>query len=558
MKNGVKRFVLPSVLLISVLALLATFFGAKSTSATTYYVAANGSDSNDGTSKTTPWQHAPGMSTATGVASSATINPGDSLIFRGGDTWHFGNSALAPFAGYKNGAWSFTSSGTFADCNLNASAGPIATTSCIYIGVDQTWFSGSSWARPQFNMDNPITNTSPTSCLFEDSNFTLLNFSGQYLIIDNFEILGYCWNKTNLFDSVVSIGTNDEIKNSYWHGWSMGATATGCGSCDSDEYWAIGGNAIGSWPNYVRIDHNIFDGSDSTYGNLPVAPGNATGGIFLTGGEIDHNVLNHCSNGMKYYATILIHDNFFENMSEPIAGGTHGNVMEWSPTNYTVSTYYYNNVVRETNEGETIDMYPGAASSSKYGYIFNNVMTGPNANPTNCYMVEGDAAGGAGLTQVFNNTNDSPCIIRSLRGSSTGVYQNNHLIGFLGFSGEGGFAGMTTNTNNGNEILQSESAANAQGYVRGNDYAPTLGNNATVGKGANLTSLCNGMDNNVAMSACKLGIAGVTYITLNHTAVDIAPSARPANGPWDVGAYQYSGNSASKPVPPTGLQVIVQ
>jgi len=549
-----KRFIFASVLLTSVLALLATFLAPKSASATTYYVAANGSDSNNGTSKATPWLHAPGMSTATGVASSATFNPGDSIIFRGGDAWHFGNSALTPFAGYENGAWSFTSSGTSANCNVNASMGTIDTTSCIYIGVDKSWFSGSSWARPQFNMDNPITNTSPSSCSYDDSAFNLINFSGQYVIIDNLEILGYCWNATTLFASVVSISTNEEMKNSYWHGWSMGATATGCTSCDSDEYWAIGGSGVSSWPNYVRIDHNVFDGSDSTYGNLPVGSGNATGGIFLTGGEIDHNVLNHCSNGMKFDTAILIHDNLFENMSEPPVLGTHGNVIEWGPTNYTVSTYYFNNIVRATNEGETIDMYPGAATSSKAAYIFNNVMTGPNANPTNCYMVEGDGTGGPGPTQVFNNTSDGPCIIRSLRGSSAGVYQNNHLIGFSGFSGNGGFANMTTNTDHGNEVSQTESAANAQGYVNGNNYAPTLISNATVGAGANLTSICNGMDNAVAMAACKLGIAGVTYNATNHTVVDNSPSARPVNGPWDEGAYQFSAGSTIQPTPPTGLK----
>ena len=553
-----KRLVLTSILLISVLALLTSFSAAGGALATTYYVAANGSDSNSGTSKTAPWQHAPGMSTATGLASSTTINPGDSIIFRGGDAWHFGNSVLTPFTGYKDGAWSFTSSGTSVNCNLNASAGTIVTTSCIYIGVDQTWFSGSSWARPQFNMDNPITNASPSSCVYDDSIITPIVFNGQYLIIDNLEILGYCWNVTTVFGQVVGIQANDEIKNSYWHGWSMGATATGCGSCDSDEYWAIGGNTVGSWPNYVRIDHNVFDGSDSTYGNLPVAPGNATGGIFLTGGELDHNVLNHVSNGMKYDAAILIHDNLFENMSEPIAGGTHGNVMEWGPSNYTVSTYYYNNTVRATNEGETVDMYPGAATSSKSGYIFNNVMTGPNGNPTNCYMVEGDGTGGPGLTQVFNNTSDSPCSFRSLRGSSTGVYQNNHLIGFSGFSGAGGFANMTTNTDNGNEVLQAESAANAQGYVNGNNYAPTLISNATVGTGGNLTSICYGMDNTVAWAACQSGIAGVTYNTANHTAADNTPSARPVIGPWDVGAYQFSSGSTSGPAPPTGLTAVAK
>ncbi len=57
---------------------------AGSSSATTYYIAANGSDSNSGTSKTTPWAHLPGMATWSG---SHVPTAGDTFIFRGCDVW---------------------------------------------------------------------------------------------------------------------------------------------------------------------------------------------------------------------------------------------------------------------------------------------------------------------------------------------------------------------------------------------------------------------------------------------------------------------------------------
>ncbi len=177
---------------------------------------------------------------------------------------------------------------------------------------------GSAWSRPKFNMDNPLSTSSPSSCTYEDSSYNLINFSGQYLVIDNLEILGYCWNVTAPWSEVVTISTNDEMKNSYWHGWTMGTTATGCGSCDSDEYWAI--SSPWNIPQWSRIDHNVFDGSDSTYGNLFGSYGDATGGIFKGGGEIDHNVLNHCSNGVKYTDAYNFHDNLLENMYEPRPG----------------------------------------------------------------------------------------------------------------------------------------------------------------------------------------------------------------------------------------------
>ena len=51
----------------------------------TFYISyTNGSDSNNGTSTSTPWKRAPGMQ---GFAGSYTALAGDHFIFEGGDTW---------------------------------------------------------------------------------------------------------------------------------------------------------------------------------------------------------------------------------------------------------------------------------------------------------------------------------------------------------------------------------------------------------------------------------------------------------------------------------------
>src|SRR5437660_9133415 len=132
LRNGMRPTVRLPLLTLLVLAVI------SSASATTYYIAANGSDSNNGTSKNTPWLHAPGMKTCSSACASANPKPGDQFIFRGGDTWHFGAST-APSTG---GTWTWSWSGSSTGCNY-----PGATSACIYIGVDQTWFSGSSWVR---------------------------------------------------------------------------------------------------------------------------------------------------------------------------------------------------------------------------------------------------------------------------------------------------------------------------------------------------------------------------------------------------------------------------
>src|ERR1019366_1064918 len=65
-----------------------------------------------------------GMANCTGACASYTPLAGDRFILRGGDTW---TSTSMPWTW---GSWAGTS-GSF-----------------IYIGVDQTWFTGGSWARP--------------------------------------------------------------------------------------------------------------------------------------------------------------------------------------------------------------------------------------------------------------------------------------------------------------------------------------------------------------------------------------------------------------------------
>ena len=71
-------------------ALLLSMIGlgmASPALAATYYVAANGLDTNNGTAKTTPWAHSPGMANCTGNCAAHTPVAGDQFIFRGGDTW---------------------------------------------------------------------------------------------------------------------------------------------------------------------------------------------------------------------------------------------------------------------------------------------------------------------------------------------------------------------------------------------------------------------------------------------------------------------------------------
>jgi hypothetical protein len=73
------------------------FFFLPQAFGTTYYVSSSsGSDSNNGTSMSSPWQ------TITKVNGGA-YNPGDSILLKAGDTWigspNFSSGLITPFAG---------------------------------------------------------------------------------------------------------------------------------------------------------------------------------------------------------------------------------------------------------------------------------------------------------------------------------------------------------------------------------------------------------------------------------------------------------------------------
>src|SRR5947209_1442280 len=143
-------------------------------SATTYYIAADGLDSNNGTSNSTPWLHAPGMTGCSGTCASVTPQAGDRFIFRGGDKWHY--SAGSPVGLPWTWRWSGNSG------------------SPIYIGVDSSWSATGTWSRPVLTMDNPLSTGRPSSCTFDDNTNTAVALQGvTYVTFDNFEFTGKCW-----------------------------------------------------------------------------------------------------------------------------------------------------------------------------------------------------------------------------------------------------------------------------------------------------------------------------------------------------------------------------
>src|ERR1019366_6703238 len=206
---------LPLTVCTLILGLMVAGNVFAATTGTTYYIAANGSDSNSGTSKTSPWVHAPGMKNCANTCAATTPKAGDQFIFRGGDTWHFGNSSATPYVGaYQSfGYWQWSWAGT--------SGSP------IYIGVDQTWYSGSSWVRPVMNGDNPLSTSAVASCRHQVGTInSFLNASAvSYVTFDNFEFTGKCeGNSAAKFGYDIYIldqsAQYTNFEHLYFHGWT--------------------------------------------------------------------------------------------------------------------------------------------------------------------------------------------------------------------------------------------------------------------------------------------------------------------------------------------------
>jgi hypothetical protein len=226
-----------------------------------YYVADNGSDSNNGTSESTSWLHAPMMPNCSSNCLTLQNGPngtggdgvpaGTGIIFRGGDTWNFGistdtNCPGASCVPSSGGTWEWnppTESCPTGLCPNGTAAHP------IYLGVDATWYAGSSWARPIFTGNNPLCNSgnvNGTTCLSTtlfgqptyyvsscanqiggvDNSNNFIDFAAdEYYIVDNFEMTGLCQSgyQQNHHDTYIWYGSINGplyFLNNYLHGSS--------------------------------------------------------------------------------------------------------------------------------------------------------------------------------------------------------------------------------------------------------------------------------------------------------------------------------------------------
>jgi hypothetical protein len=576
--------------------LVTCLLGVGSASAGTYYIAANGSDSNSGTSKSSPWLHAPGMpncSSACLAYQNARPQPGDSIIFRGGDTWHFGNRDASPYTG---GTWYWTWSGTSTNCDTTDNPAPTRT-SCIYVGVDQTWYSGGAWARPIMTGDNPTSTSTVGSCAYgpvgPKNDFLMVN-NNAFAWFDNFEWTGLCsgvastvgnnyLNSWNLYivdagGSVVVV--QNVYSNHYAHGWThlpyscSEPSGEPVGQCMSSGF-ITGGIMSTLGPG------NVCDGSDSDPHSVQceLGPG------YIVFDNVFANQAQVVVNGYHDW-----HDNYWFNYTNTTDGIAHGN--EWEANTDAPGSdssghsqprvpfnVWYNNVEGHTAPTATGDVKVAFCPNTFAAeYWFNNIQY-DQAGTGNTWDV---ATGGfncsaSGHEYMFNNTLDSPGA-GALNCVGGMVVTGNHEIV------EGTSAFNAGSCRISNEIVMNHARAVTQGYMatgRGtsgsnndttcaNDTypcAPTSSADSTIGGGGNFQSYCLSLLASGAGEIARAGTAcqnGTTdscsYNTANHTVncPRDTPAERPESAAWDAGAYQFSGSQAAVPLPPTNLSITVQ
>jgi hypothetical protein len=535
-----------------------------------YYIAANGSDSNTGITEASPWLHAPGMSACTSNCSSAHPAAGTGLIFRGGDTWHLGNSGASPYIG--SAVWNQSVSGT--------SSNP------LYIGVDPGWHSGGSWSRPIFSGDNGIWDGSsglPSSCPVHDFNTASMINLGNFNIFDNIDMQQWCSSYAGhaANPNALSAGNNNVVQNFYCHGWTITSGSNNLYNC------ASGGSG-------VTFTHDLFDGSDSPHyaagsSNCTYEPSwpCATGqGIYDLASVIEFSVFRYMANEAVTVDTVSAHDNVFEYLEWPT---TSAMVNAQHPDSLMVYSgtlkRFYNNVIRHNYVTQLL--YANVNSGGTL-YIFNNAFydnlrydnSGDTA-PTNCLNLAAQTAGGNESLYVYNNTFDKDtddstgggCRI-SIYGTSNGnslgntwsgnIYSaNNHLIGYSNlaslFTVRTSGASYTVVDNGGN-VIQSTANARSQGYVQTTTPvgdAPVSASVISIAAGVDASSTCGAFSSDSALCS---GTGGGPLSSSGSLISPALPTSARGTG-WNSGAFQFVapfGNIESAIDSTTGMTKVGQ
>jgi len=230
----------------------------------------------------------------------------------------------------------------------------------------------------------------------------------------------------------------------------------------------------------------------------------------------------------------VIADNYFHDWNGDVTG-----MLNFEPNGGTITNMYvYNNVFVHTGG------YAASGGSNSMHYYNNTLVSSGNFD----YLTSSD--------QLYNNIFDANGVGEIFESGATGVTSNNNDFYSLTQAASVGGTNYSTLA-----AWQSGSTGICSGGCDTNSIAtnPNIGSSApdfvpqtgspVIGAGTNLTSLCS---TQALLCQSAPQTFGVNY------ACGTGCLSRPASGPWDVGAFQASGESIVPPTPPSGLTASVQ
>jgi len=233
--------------------------------AATYYVDyVSGSDSNNGTSTSTPWKHCPGDSNATGNPGSTTLSGGDTIIFKGGVEYKGGVTVGSSGSSGSPITFDGNSAGTWGTGDAIMDTDYDGTDSAFYL-YNKSWIDIKNFEIREFVADEScLKGGSGVHVHADTADAGNINISNLYI----HDISGW-WLESDIDYTTCSSNTVDAPLGSYVQSLGVGVKLETDGETlsnivvDNVEITKVGNTGI-------KIDSDPQGGTDGVIDNVEI------------------------------------------------------------------------------------------------------------------------------------------------------------------------------------------------------------------------------------------------------------------------------------------------
>ncbi|MBN1180694.1 MAG: T9SS type A sorting domain-containing protein [Bacteroidales bacterium] len=471
--------------------------------AATYYIDYdNGSDSNNGLTTLTAWQHCPGMQTVSGLAAECNPQPGDTFIFKGGVIWPFTDSD--PMFPVKTDNWA---SGSGSEP--------------IVFSTDESWFNGSEFTRPIFDGGADKNNDGAYDGDLAANTFFNIWYA-DFISVEGFEMLhlgvsGYGHGSISFYQS-----DNSKAYNCLIHDWIV----TG----DIDHKF---GGIIINTCEFPLIDSCTICGI--------VTDENEGSGIGIYGGGTNAIVRNchiyNTSNG--YLGAAQLYNNHIHHIKNSIDPTVHENgVYLFGQPGDTIQ--FYNNKLHNVEAGVALFLVRWTQDSGDCTFIIYNNILFDNVPINITVDNRGAQTEQESNYLIFNNT------LKSYNSSITSLgpsvknfdVRNNIFITTGTYTGVLDYKSGAQNINIDYNIYYDSLNS---GIVLVHPELGRISFEESQSEGYNLNSIqtYDPIDyNDIPQSASDIGVDAGADISAIFS-FDKFNISRPQGDEWDIGPYEY-------------------